>query len=114
MSQYESSMSSRYGVREDVGGRARHMAEEARDYLGQGYHNAEDLVTSHPAASALVVFGVGLGIGILLGSTIAHSIEQRSHSSSLRINRRKAERFGRQVLDSISEYLPESLTSRMG
>jgi hypothetical protein len=30
------------------------------------------------------------------------------------LDRRRAEKFGRQVLDAISEYLPQPLASRLG
>jgi hypothetical protein len=112
MSQFESSMTSRYGTRQNIAGQARQMAEGARGYLGQGYQGAEELVASHPAASALVAFGVGLGIGLLLGSSIAHSTDRRR--SAAWVDRRKAEKFGRQMLDSLVDFLPEPLASRLG
>lgn len=112
MSQYESQLGSRYGMQEDLGSRARHVASDARGYLEQGYHSAEDLVVNHPAVSALTVFSVGLGLGLFIGCSLAGGMRQRQPAS--RFDRRSAEKFGRQMMDSLSDYLPESLARRLG
>jgi len=108
-------MGSRYGSASTSGGlgtRARNVAEGAQSYLSQGYENVEDMVVNHPASSALVVFGLGLGLGVLIGTAIAS--EQRSRwTASRRIDTRQAERLGRRVLDSISDYLPSAIADRI-
>jgi hypothetical protein len=110
MSQHESSMSSRY-ARDFSGSTASRMGEGVRDYLGQGLHTMEDMVTNHPATSGLVIFGVGLGLGLLIGQALMSGMRQ---PTTRWLDRRRAEKFGRQVLDAISEYLPQPLASRLG
>jgi hypothetical protein len=65
------------------------------------------LVSHYPLSSVLVVFGVGLAVGVALGSILGGpdtprpSFGQRTELA--------AEKLGRQMLDSIAGVLPESL-----
>ena len=69
--------------------------------------NAEGLVSHYPLSAVLVVFGVGLAVGVALGSILGGphtprpSFGQRTELA--------AEKLGRQMLDSIAGVLPESL-----
>lgn len=106
---------SRYGTTSGFGDSARHVAEGAQSYLSHGYERVEDTVANHPGASALVVFGLGVGVGILIGAAIASS-RQKTALESMQanwLNRRQAEKLGRRVLASITEHLPASLAHRV-
>jgi len=97
---------------------ARNVAEGAQSYLNEGYERVEDVVSNHPGTSALVVFGLGLGVGILIGTAIAASREETTMQSvksmtSNWLDRRQAEKLGRRVLDSIADYLPSSIADRI-
>lgn len=115
MSSHESYVTSRYGnqgagrAQEKAAGAMHRATDQARSYFEQGYHSAEDLVTHHPASSALIVFGVGLGLGILIGNALSGAAPPRSRY----LNRHKAERVGQKVLDALAEYLPEPIASRI-
>jgi len=69
---------------------------------------SQDMVSQHPMSTALVVFGVGLGVGVALGSllcsaaTTPPSFGQRAELA--------AEKLGRQMLDAINGILPDSIT----
>ena len=69
------------------------------------------VVSHYPLSSVLVVFGLGLGIGVALGCIIAGpatplpSFGQRAGSA--------AEHFGRQMLGAIAGVLPESLSKHI-
>lgn len=55
---------------------------------------ASDLVKENPALSMLVVFGVGIGVGALLGE--AMSMTRTRPSATM------AERIGRQICDTLN------------
>ena len=73
--------------------------------------DAEALVSHYPLSSVLVVFGIGLGIGVALGSILGGPVMPRpSFGQRTEI---AAERLGRQVLDAIAGVLPESLSKHV-
>lgn len=72
------------------------VSARCRDFTQQFVHD-------HPVASTLGVFGIGLGVGAVIGALIAD--RQDSHS------RRQAEVIGRRMLASIRDVLPENVRS---
>ena len=69
------------------------------------------LVSHYPLSAVLVVFGVGLGVGVALGSIIAGPV-----TPSPSFGRRAelaAEHVGRQMLDAIAGVLPEALSKHI-
>lgn len=68
---------------------------------------AEGLVSHYPLSSVLIVFGIGLEVGVAVGSILGGpdtplpSFGKRTELA--------AEKLGRQVLDSIAGVLPQSL-----
>ncbi|MEZ6066536.1 MAG: hypothetical protein R3B90_12690 [Planctomycetaceae bacterium] len=59
-------------------------------------------ITEYPMGSVLTAFGIGLGVGAVVGSLLSDP-EPDPHSSAAAI--------GRRVLDSLSDYLPASMRS---
>ena len=71
----------------------------------------EGLVSHYPVSSVLVVFSIGLGVGVALGSMFAGSV---APSPSFRQRTgQAAEKIGRQVLDVIAGVLPDSLSKHI-
>ena len=58
-------------------------------------------VAEHPLSTTLGVFAIGLTLGVALGAALGSS-----HHSD---RRRMAESFGRRVLDSLHDYVPDSM-----
>jgi hypothetical protein len=56
----------------------------------------------------LVVFGVGLGVGVLLGQSLADPLNRMMQPEPT-----MTERLGRQMLDYLSSALPESLAKQL-
>lgn len=80
----------------------------ADTFMTSAVSRSQEMVSQHPMSTALVVFGVGLGIGVALGSLLSGaatpppSLGQRAELA--------AEKLGRQMLDAISGILPDSIT----
>jgi hypothetical protein len=82
---------------------------QAREFLGRGYEQAEELVVHNPMSSFMVLFGVGLGLGLLL----IMSLPQRERSFSELSTREKAQRLGQKVRDTVAQIMPERMSSRL-
>ncbi len=66
---------------------------------------AESAIKEHPLAMTMALFGVGLGLGVVVGSTLAEPLGVRRQPT--------AENLGRRILESIAEYLPESVQKQL-
>lgn len=77
------------------------VAEQVRE----GYDSATECVASHPGTSVLIVFGVGFGMGMLLGHLLASPPPEERGSLA---------GFGRNVLETMSRYMPETVSKRFG
>jgi len=66
---------------------------------------AESAIHEYPLATTLAMFGVGLGLGVMVGSALAEPIGLRRQPT--------AENLGRKILDSIAEYLPASVQRQL-
>jgi hypothetical protein len=82
--------------------------EEVRERATRGYHEVEEFIGRNPASSVLAVFGMGLGIGIWIGSSLVEA-ERRRRAESASFT----EKLGRQVLEAISGVMPESFSTRL-
>jgi hypothetical protein len=71
----------------------------------------EGLVSHYPLSSVLVVFGMGLGVGVALGSILGGPVMPRP--SFAQRTGLAAEKLGRQMLDAIAGVLPESLSKHI-
>ncbi len=72
---------------------------------------AGNLAGRYPLSSVLVVFGIGLSVGVTLGIAIG-----RPGASRLSFGRRTgiaAETLGRKMMDALADVLPESLSKHI-
>ena len=74
------------------------------EHLRETYDAAAECVTDHPASSMMVVFGVGFGLGLLLGHALAEPPREERHGLAM---------FGRQMLEAMREHMPSSLARRL-
>lgn len=82
---------------------------EAENIAQQGYQSLEEQVGEHPMSAVLTSFGIGFGVGLALSLAIGRPRQRRGYFR----DRRTAESIGQQILESISEALPESVARRM-
>lgn len=66
-----------------------------QEYAGRGREQMNELVGEHPVSTVLTVFGVGFGLGLVLGAILAHEPEPSGFERWKRTARRSADRWGR-------------------
>jgi len=80
------------------------QANYGQEMSGQGMSG---MLARNAMPATLVAFGLGIGAGILLTNLFIEPPRRRWYEP------KSAEKFGRQVLDSLTGVLPDSLTSCM-
>ena len=86
------------------------VAKEVNRISGQVRHALEqptEMVKEHPLSSMLLVFGVGLGVGVLLSQACAGPLMHMAYPEPT-----TSEKIGRQVYDALSGVLPQSFAAR--
>jgi hypothetical protein len=76
-------------------------------------HQPAEMIKEYPLTSMLVVFGVGIGVGLIATQAMCESSSSSSNNFSRYTggwDSRSAERFGRQVYDSLANMVPSSVS----
>ncbi len=81
---------------------------EAKAWGDRAVDEVSRAVDDNPASTLLTAFGAGLGIGIALGLSVAFSTARPKPVRS------RAEELGHRIFDSISDYVPDTLSRRFG
>lgn len=67
-----------------------------------------EMVKDYPVSSMLVIFGVGLGVGVLISQALYEPMARTFyHEPSM------MEKLGRQMYDALHSAMPEALARRM-
>jgi len=67
----------------------------------------KELFQEYPMSSTLIAFGLGLGIGVIVGHSVSAALmPERSHKTTM-------ESLGRQVCDALRTNLPESISRHL-
>lgn len=69
-------------------------SRDVNAFASEAQERASQLVSENPGLSMLVVFGVGVGIGAIIGEVIATTQSRPTPSM--------AERIGRQICDTLN------------
>ena len=72
--------------------------------LSQAMQAPAEIVQEYPLSTAMLVFGVGLGVGVLLSHTICDSLFSLAAPPPT-----MSQRLSRQFYDTLSHAVPESL-----
>jgi hypothetical protein len=72
--------------------------------LSAAMHAPAEIVQEYPLSTALLVFGVGLGVGVLLSTTVCDSMYNLMAPQPT-----MSQRLSRQFYDTLSHAVPESL-----
>lgn len=87
-------------------GTMQQYAEEAKSWTDQCCDEVARAVDENPTGTLLTAFGAGLGIGLALGLSVAMSAAKPKP-------RNRAEELGHRILESIQDYIPDSIGRRM-
>jgi hypothetical protein len=88
-------------------GRQTGSRQSAQSQMSQMAAKPQELINDYPFSSALLVFGVGLGVGVVLSQAFC---ETESHGWG---SQSSSERWGRKIYDYVSNMVPESVSRRM-
>lgn len=88
-----------------------HNKMPARSIVAPAEAKPGGLISHYPLSSALVLFGIGLGVGVALGSILGGPV--LPHPSFGERTELAAGKLGRQMLDAIAGVLPESLSKHI-
>lgn len=76
----------------------------AASWVQDAMQHPVETVKQHPAETALIVFGLGVGLGFVIGQSLAAPIAHwMEPEPSL------AQRVGRQVLDAVGRVMPQAV-----
>jgi hypothetical protein len=67
-----------------------------------------EMAREYPMSAMLVVFGAGLGVGVLLGQALGGPLTQMMQPEPT-----TAERLGRQMMEYVRSSLPQSLAAQL-
>lgn len=79
-------------------------ANRVTEHLRESCDSATECITNYPATSLLVTFGVGFGLGVLIGHIMAEPPRERTGLAG----------FGRNAWDTMSRYVPDAVSKRLG
>jgi len=87
------------------------MQEGFGDYQ-QMFHDAmerpAELVKEYPLSTMLLMFGVGLGVGVVLSQTVCSAFAE-----AMEVEPSMAEKVKRQVYDAVSQVLPPNMMKQL-
>lgn len=73
--------------------------------LQQAMEKPMEMAKEYPVASMLVLFGVGVGVGVLLSQAAAMSLGGHTPSMS--------ERLSKQIYDAVTNAVPDSVRRQL-
>ena len=88
-------------VAHDVESNTTHRFQEALE-------RPVELAKEYPVSSMLLVFGMGLGVGVLLSQACSSTYSMWHHEPTF------SERLSRQIYDAVNQVLPETMQSVRG
>jgi hypothetical protein len=68
-----------------------------------------ELLDDYPVASTILAFGVGLGVGVLIGQTVASALSSRAEPSQFS----RLESLGTQISDAVRNAIPEAISRHL-
>lgn len=86
---------------------SQYMTDQSQNWTDRCCDEVARAVDENPAGSLLTAFGAGLGIGVALGLSVAFSTARPKP-------RNRAEELGHRILESIQDYIPDTLSRRLG
>jgi hypothetical protein len=86
-----------------IGQNVYNRVSDQMDRVGE---ESKEIVDHYPISSALVAFGLGIGTGVALVAMLCDKEPEYDPGNI-------AQRLGRQMLEAVSNVIPESLTKKV-
>jgi len=80
------------------------VTERVSERAGSITESSKEFVEEHALQSAFVVFGIGVGAGLVIASLLGESMQVRQTTMT--------QRLGQQMLDAMSNVVPNALAKR--
>ena len=80
------------------------MVKQEHNRIADMACDSSQMITEHPLPSALVVFGVGIGVGLVVSQLLAEPIARYVAPEPT-----GTERFRRQLMDALRGFVPDSM-----
>ena len=71
----------------------------------ESYDASREMVEEHPLSAALTVFGLGFGLGLVIGVMLSEPEPTYAN---------RWDRYGKQVVDAVYRAVPDAIAKRMG
>jgi hypothetical protein len=82
---------------------AHEVHSNSRYAIEEAFQRPAEVAREYPITSMLVVFGVGLGVGVMLGQVACSSLASLYEEPTF------AERLSRQITSAVNEVLPDAV-----
>lgn len=83
------------------------QAHRFNEQFNTAMERPQELVREYPVSSMLVLFGVGLGVGVILGQTLSCALSEMAPEPTM------TDKMKQQAYDAISHVLPASLLKQL-
>jgi len=79
-----------------------------QETFNEALERPAELVKEYPLSTMLLMFGVGLGVGVVLSQTVCSAFAEAMETEPT-----MAEKVKRQVYDAVSQVLPPSMMKQL-
>jgi len=84
-----------------------HQSNRMKDEFWDSMQRPAEMVKEHPLPSMLLMFGVGIGVGVLLSQTVCSALMETLEEPSM------TEKMRRQVYDALSHVVSPSMLNQL-
>ena len=84
-----------------------HQQNRVRDEFWGAMQRPEHMVKEYPLPSMLLMFGLGLGVGVLVSQTLCSTLIEAFEEPTM------TEKMRRQAYDALSHVLPPSMLKQL-
>jgi hypothetical protein len=80
----------------------------SRYAIQEAFTKPAEVARDYPVSSMLVVFGVGLGVGVILSQVACSSLASAFEEPTF------TERISRQIMSAVNNVLPDAVSQQLG
>jgi hypothetical protein len=85
----------------------RNRVKDVKEELWGAMERPAEVVKEYPISSMLLMFGLGLGVGVLVSQTLCAALMEAVEEPTM------SEKMRRQVFDALSHVLPKSTMQQL-